>query len=277
MRLFRRLAHSSLATLFVLALPLAEARAEDCVQFAVMKHCASGGAKLTVDVKQEELLVEFPDASAKGGVTVDTEHAKGWSAGLAHEPSGEARESTIKTVVSGGKVVAASIVTDTPDGQEFAASFVDADGKPTTYSAMVFLKGQLVASVSGLPSGSVGARSIASLGKKSCTTLNYRACMKLCGGGSIQCAYCKVPCVGSVNQEEWVLGNGKYPYLDFSFQTPFGAFSVGDSAKAAPEIVAGDQLVLISDAPSDGAQGIDQVLVQSTAKTVSLSNETVSH
>ncbi|RKH49924.1 hypothetical protein D7X55_09335 [Corallococcus sp. AB049A] len=274
MRLFRRLAHSSLATLFVLALPLAQAQAQDCVQFSGMKHCATGAAKLVVDGK--ELLVQSADASGNDGVVVDTAQAKGWSAGLAHEPSGEARETTVKTVISDGKVVAASVVTETSEGQEFAASFVDANGKPATYSAMVFREGQLVASVSGISSGSVGARSVAGLGKKSCTTLTYKACMKLCLDGPIGCAYCKVPCIGSVNQEEWVLSNGKYPYLDFSLQSPFGAFSVGDAAKAAPQIVVGDQLVLISDVPSEGAQGIDQVVVQSTAKTVSLSNETVS-
>ncbi|WP_375755941.1 hypothetical protein [Corallococcus exercitus] len=275
MRLFRRLAHSGLATLFALALPLAQAQAQDCVLFSGMKHCSVGGAKLVVDGK--ELLAQLPDASGKDGVSVDTEQAKGWSAAVAHEPSGEARESTVKTVVSGGKVVGTSIVTDTSEGQEFSASFVDADGKPTTYSAMVFLGGKLVASVSGLPSGSVGAKSIAGFGRPACTTLNYRACMKLCGGGSIECNYCKIPCRHAVDSNPWVLGNGQYPHLDFSYQSPFGPFSVGDTIKAMPEIVMGDLLVLVSDVPSAGdAQDIDQVLVQSTAKAVSLSGETVS-
>ncbi|MFP2898344.1 hypothetical protein [Corallococcus sp. 4LFB] len=276
MRLFRRLVPSGLATLCVLALPFAQAHAEDCVQFAGMKHCAAGGAKLVVE--GNELLAASRDASGKDGVTVDAGHVMGWSAGLRYEPSGEEKETTVKTHLSGGKVVSTSTVTDTAEGQEFAASFVDADGKPTTYSAMVFLEGRLVAFASGLPSGSVGARSIAGFGKPSCTILRFDLCMSMCGQGPIACAYCNIPCRHGAGNDQWVLGNGKYPYASHSFTSPFNGYSVGDSAMAAPEIVVGDELVLISDAPSAGAaQDIDQVLVTSTAKTVSLSNETVDH
>ncbi|WP_434301346.1 hypothetical protein [Corallococcus exiguus] len=276
MRLFRRLAHSGLATLFALALPLAQAQAEDCVQFSGMKHCAVGAAKLVVEDKALHALSD--DASGKDGVSVDTERASNWSAGLSHEPSSEGKDTTVKTVISNGKVVSSSTVTTTDEGQEFAASFVDANGKSTTYSAMVFLKGKLVASVSGLASGSVGAKSFPTFGKPTCTILTPKACRKLCGGPGMDCAYCDRPCFHSVNNDVWLDGNGRVPHLDHSYESPFNGFSVGSVAKAAPEIVVGDLLVLVADAPSAGeAQDSDQVVVQSTAKAVSLSNESVSH
>ncbi|MBN8470427.1 hypothetical protein JYJ95_28295 [Corallococcus exiguus] len=276
MRLFRRLAHSSLATLFVMALPFAQARAQDCVQFSGMKHCAVGAAKLVVEGKA--LLALSDDASGKDGVSVDTERASNWSAGLAHEPSSEGKDTTVKTVIANGKVVSTSSVTTTDEGQEFAASFVDANGKPATYSALVFLNGKLMASVSGLASGSVGAKSFPLFGRPTCTILTPKACRKLCGGPGMDCAYCDRPCFNSVNNEVWLDGNGRVPHLSHSYESPFNGFSLGSVAKAAPEIVVGDLLVLVADAPSAGeAQDSDQVIVQSTAKTVSLSDETVSH
>ncbi len=276
MRSFRRWAQFSLATMFALTLPLSQAQAQDCVQFSGLKHCAVGSARLMV--QGTELTAQTNDTSGKSGVSVDTVNAKTWEAGLSYEPSDKAQETTVKTFLAGGKVVATSTVTDSIDGRTFAASFVDATGKPTTYSAMILLEGRLVATVSGLPSGAVAARGSAfpsSPGRRpSCTILRYDLCMQMCGGSTIDCAYCKIPCRDDFVNDVWTLGNGRIPYLSLSFRSPFG-FSLGGFAATADPVV-GDELVLVADAPSAGAaQDADQVAVKSTAKTLSLSNESV--
>lgn len=272
MHLFRRWAHSGLATIFVLALPLAQAQAEDCVQFSGMKHCAVGGARLVV--QGGELTAQASGTSGRDGVAIDTLGAKAWSAGQTCEPSGQAEDKTVTAYQADGKVVATSTVTDRRDGQTIAASFVDASGNPTTYSALVFSQGRLVAGVSGLASGSVAAMSRHAGQRPTCTHLTPKACRALCVGGPLDCAYCDIPCRKGVENDITLMSNGKVPHLSMSFQSPFNGITLGDVAMALPVSAVGDTLVLIADAPSAGAsQDVDQVQVTSTAKTVSLTNE----
>ncbi|NMO15151.1 hypothetical protein HPC49_05840 [Pyxidicoccus fallax] len=270
MRSFRRWTQTGLAALFALALPLSQAHAEDCVTFSGLKHCAVGGAKL--EVQSKELNVHATSTSGTDGVAIDTEGFSAWSAGVSCEPSGQAEDTTVLTHVADGKVVATATVASRVDGQTITASFVDADGNPTTYSALLYSQGRLVASVKGLASGSVAARG-ESLGRPSCTHLTPKACLKLCMGGPIECNYCYIPCKYAAESGG---GSGREPYNDFSFEMPFNGVSIGDGVKAAPVTTVGDKLVLVSDAPSAGAaQDPDQIVVTSTATTVSLSNESV--
>ncbi|RKH09694.1 hypothetical protein D7Y13_28440 [Corallococcus praedator] len=281
MSLFRRQTPAGLAALFAFVLPFAQAHAkEDCAQFSGSKHCATGDARL--EVEDDSLYVHAPDASGEHGVRVDAERAKAWSAGVGVEPSEDKEEGetrTLKTYVAKGQVVAMSSVTETAQGQSFAASFVNADGKPTTYTAKVFLEGKLMVSVSGIKSGEVGVVAFNSsespAPRPSCTTLTRKACMKLCGLPLPACAHCLKPCRHGIENDIYLNGDGSVPYLDMSFESPFNHAAVGSSAKAAPEIVEGDRVVLVADEPSAGEDhDVDQVFIHSTSKTVELTGET---
>ncbi|MCP3141941.1 hypothetical protein [Pyxidicoccus xibeiensis] len=276
MRSFRRWAHSSVITMFVLALPLSQAQAQDCVQFSGLTHCAVGGARLMVQGK--ELTAHVSDTSGMDGVAIETLGAKTWSAGQTCDPSGTGEDITVTTFEAGGKVVATSTVTERSDEQTFAATFVDADGEPTTFSAFLYSKGKLVDSVRGLPSGTIAAQSVSHSLRPTCTTVSRELCYQMCigGGGPLACPHCEIPCrrdAGNV----LTLSNGAIPHLSMSFKSPSNGVTLGHAVKLSEPVV-GDELVLIADAPSAGAaQDVDVVTVQSTAKNVTLSGESTTH
>lgn len=273
MRLFRRLAQSSLATLFVLALPLSQAQAEECVTFNGLKHCGLGAAQLVVGEK--ELQVVSPDGSGKDGVAIFTEGSTVWSAGMRHEPSGLDVEQTVLTGESEG-AAASTATLRTEDGKTaFAATFTAATQETSTYTASVFSGGKLVASVGGVRSGDVGLTRTASRISyggipPTCTNEGYSACQQSCRvAGYLNCNYCSIPCRRTFHR-------GDLGACIWTFQEQRASFTLSQHGAAAT-VVEGDMVELREEIDPSGSYpylDFDRILVESTSKVTTLSDVT---
>ncbi|RKH11447.1 hypothetical protein D7Y13_09885 [Corallococcus praedator] len=268
MRLFNRLAQSSLAALFVVALPFAQAQAEECVTFNGINHCGMGKAQLRLNGK--ELQVVSPYGAAEDGVAIFTEGSTVWSAGFRSQPSGQGVEQTVLTGESEGAAASTATLRTEGGRTSYAATFTAATPDQSTYTATVYSQGQRVASVSGVRYGDVGVtqvpgRVISGI-TPTCTNQGYSACMASCTYAN--CNYCTVPCRRTFHRLEL---SGACVW---SMQVERANFQLAQLGAAA-QVVEGDMVELTEEIDPSGSYpyvNFDRILVQSTAKVTTLTD-----
>jgi hypothetical protein len=271
MRLFNRFAKSSLATLFVLALPLSQAQAEECVTFSGIKHCGMGKAQLKV--AEKELHVMSPEGSPEDGVAIFTEGSTFWSAGFRFDPSGRDVEETVLTGESEGAAASTATLRTEGGRTTYAATFTAATQEQSTYTASVYSDGKLVAAVRGLHSGDVGVTRMPTrpviFRTPTCTNEPYRACLQTCKSmGYSNCNYCNVACGGTFHRAP---RDGACIWL---MEVERSTFALGRYGATA-ELVEGDMVELREEIDPTGSYpylNFDRILVQSTAKTTTLTD-----
>ncbi|RKG92448.1 hypothetical protein [Corallococcus terminator] len=271
MRLFRRLAQSSLAALFVVALPFAQAQAEECVSFNGINHCGMGKAQLKLNGK--ELQVVSPYGAAEDGVAIFTEGSTVWSAGFRSEPSGRGVEQTVLTGESEGAAASTATIRTEGGRTSYAATFTAATPDASTYTATVYSQGQRVASVSGVRYGDVGVTQVSNRPiygyTPECTNQSYNACRQSClSAGYPNCNYCSIPCRRTFHRLEL---NGACVW---SMQVQRATFELAQMGAAA-QVVEGDMVELTEEIDPSGSYpyvNFDRILVQSTAKVTTLTD-----
>jgi hypothetical protein len=274
MRLSHHLGYSCLAALVALALPSGQAHAQACVDFAGLNHCTTGSARLSVT--EEGLKVQSGTTSGQDGVVVAVDGATSWTAGTRMERSGLAVEKTVLTAAAEGAPVSTATVQTQGLRSSYSATFTGS-GQGSTYSAMVYARGVFQGGMTHVRNGTIGATNpggpitTGSGPAPTCTIFPYAECMQECYRHNWQpCTYCSNPCGSSFDNLVSVPG-----VLDGTCQWTF-ALHDRNVQLADGRIVQGDTLILREEVPAAGSYpylSFDQIVIQSTAKSTTVSNE----
>lgn len=132
----------------VLALPGAAFAAEACLDFEGLRHCAVGGASLSLDAAG--LRVNAGGTAGQGGVHIQMDGATTWSIGTNFQ-GGNA--SFVSTAIAEGEPVSSMFVQEESDRVAARATFTGS-GVDSTYAVMVYNSGRFVGGVGNV--GTVG-------------------------------------------------------------------------------------------------------------------------
>lgn len=258
----RRFASALSPAVLALLLPLSPAQAEDCVRFNALNHCGLGSAR--VSLADKVLRVDTSSTSGEDGVAIDTGLVTDWTAAAFIETD-EPESKTVLSSVSEG--VTTSSATIEQQGEAIAYTFTG-KGENTTYSLRVYSGGNLKASLGGIYGGMTGVISHPSLSYKwspSCRPIGqtYMQCRNTCHRyGS--CDYCSRPC--GTGFQNVVLGAPSW-----RFEVAYPSLTLPDG-----RVVEGDELVMTEESSGTPASpGFEQILIQTTAKSVILTDESV--
>lgn len=278
MRSFHHLGYSCLAALVALSLPLGEARAQECVEYAGLNHCAIGSAQL--EVTEEGLKVQGGSESGEDGVAISMEGATRWTAATRlDEHTEDSAARTVFTAAAEGAPVSTATVRTEGLRSSYAATFT-ASGESPTYSAMVYARGVLQGAVRGLRNGTIAAVNPGGGGTTdpgpapSCTIFSHPVCMDECSRHGWQpCFHCNVPCETSFHNHQLSTHDVPIGTCDWTISLHDPVVQLADG-----RIVQGDTLVLREELTGAGSYpylNFDQITLQSTAQSTTLSNESV--
>ncbi len=268
MRLPQGFGNALWAAVFAFALPFAQAQAHECVEFKGLNHCGIGNAQ--VSASDDGVKVVSDDASGEGGVVIHTGLAIDWTAGFFSE-SDAPENKMLFSSVSEGSVTSTATVETQGAVRTYAASFTGA-GESTTYSVLVYNRGQLQASVGGIRNGTIGGQEPVNPGpgpapycrpqyqtqdqcKNECQDQRYGSC-----------DYCRIPCRG-------VFRTLPDAVCQWRFDVPYRRVVLSDGRE-----VEGDELVLTEEVRGPTSYpylGFDEIRVQSTARTLQIASESV--
>lgn len=238
------------------------AHAQACVEYKGLPHCALGSARLTAAA--DSLQVQNASTLGKDGVAIHTGSASSWIADSFIETDDSA-SNTVLTSVSAGAVTSTASITQDAKGISYASAFAGS-GKGATYTVAVYYKGAFQASVSGVSNHVTGVISHPSLSYQwspSCRPIgqSYSQCMNTCHRYGT-CDFCSRPCRTGIH---WNPTGVKQ-----SFSVPYPELTLANG-----QTVIGDELVVSPDAPPASSAPINEVRIQTTAKTTTLTQESV--
>ncbi|AKQ63273.1 hypothetical protein A176_000185 [Myxococcus hansupus] len=268
MRPFRQMKSALWAAVFSLALPLGEAQAQACVEFAGLQHCGVGAAK--VSRTQQGVQIDNPDTSGKSGVAIHTPPAAAWN--FEAQTDGAQRQQF--TAYAESAPVSTSSVESRPDLTAYSATFTGS-GEETTYSVLAYRSGRLVAAIGGVRSGEVGAVGvmIPTPGRTpSCRPIGQtlEQCRTVCrNNGYLNCNYCNMPCRPSGG-----FGGATYNsacFWRYTLQQQAVRLANGQTVEA-DEIVMQEEVSGPSNYPYLNFNRID---MQSTARTTVITGESI--
>ncbi|HYI00403.1 hypothetical protein [Hyalangium sp.] len=255
------------AAIFTLVLPLAQAQAQECVEFQGVNHCGIGAARLSVT--DEGLKAESRDTTGKDGVAIHTGLSSNWTAALFSDNAGKDAQRTILTSVSEGAPTSTATLDTRGETTTYAATFTGS-GQESTYSALLYRDGVLQAAVGGIRSGTPGIVSRPNPGwTPACRPYNqnYNSCISSCySAGYPNCNYCNTPCRNTFH----VTPRGA---CQWRFDLSATSLQLADGRR-----VEADELVLneeVRGAASYPYLGFDQILIQSTAASMTIASESV--
>lgn len=131
----------------VLSLPGAAFAAEACLDFEGLRHCAVGGASLSLD--KAGLRVDAKGTSGEGGVHIEMDGATAWSIGSDFQ-GGNA--SFVSTAFAEGEAVSSMILQQEGDRVSARAFFTGA-GENSTYSIIAHRNGRFQGGAGGIRPG----------------------------------------------------------------------------------------------------------------------------
>ncbi|ATB50733.1 hypothetical protein [Corallococcus macrosporus] len=271
MRLLRSLGNPLLAAVFTLAFPLAQAQAQECVEFKGLNHCGVGDAHISVG--DEGVRIETGDTSGESGVVIHTGLARHWGAGVFSESdTPESGRMLLSSVSEGSTTSTASIMTE--DGRvSYAATFTGA-GEASTHSALIYYQGQLQHAAMRLANGTTGVTTPVGPINPGPTppacrmpSQSWHACMDQCANaGYWDCNYCNVPC----DYQFFVTNRGQ---CQWTIDLPHSYVALEDGS-----IIPADRLVLSEEVhgPTNYPYlGFDEIHLQTTANLTQIVSESV--
>ncbi len=262
------------AAVFSLALPLAQAQAQDqdCVTFQDLNHCGVGEAY--VSATDEGVRIENGDVSGESGVVIHTGMASHWTAGVFSESDAPEHGKMLLSSVSEGSMTStATLVTE--DGRAAYSTTFTGAGEESTHSALVYYQGQLQGVMTRLHNGGVNVFEPDEPvtpwppPSPSCRPAyqSWNSCMDQCQSmGYWSCNYCYTPCNYSFSvtprgQCQWTIDLA-HPYVELS----------------DGRILQADRLVLSEEVhgPTNYPYlGFDEIHLQTTANVTQIVSESV--
>lgn len=264
MRLKRVIGNSFWAAALALTMPaMQEAQAQACVKVNGLDHCELDGA--TVKETTNGVDVETPDTSGKGGVAIHTGAATDWTAGIFTE-SDEPDSTTILSSVSEGTTTSTIMVEQSGETIHYSVDFSDKSAKAGLGRGYVtvYLNDFIVAP--DVPVHYLGRYPWEGQnGRPMCRPwgLTESGCRNWCHkNGYRDCDFCLRSC-------NWGFSSA-LGFSEWRFDLVYGKVHLPDGS-----VVVGDKIVIRSEAPTPPApaQHFDQVHIRTTAKKLSLSNE----
>ncbi|MCY1077131.1 hypothetical protein [Archangium lansingense] len=155
MRVLQSLVNPCLAAVFALVLPLAQAQAQQCVSYRGLDHCALGTARLSL--QGSELRADGGSTSGKDGIAINTGLATTWTASTQLDYTNGSTHSLLLTSVSDGAPTSTATIQKQGDLETYSATF-SGTGAESTFSVLVYRDGVLQAAVSGVRNGQFAAR-----------------------------------------------------------------------------------------------------------------------
>ena len=128
----------------VLSLPGAAFASQACVDFEGLRHCAVGGASLSLD--STGLRVNAGGTAGAGGVHIEMEGATAWSIGTDFQGS---NASFTSTAFAQGEAVSSMTLQQEGDRVAATAAFTGG-GANSTYAVMVYRNGQFQGGVGNI-------------------------------------------------------------------------------------------------------------------------------
>jgi hypothetical protein len=233
------------------------------VDFQGVNHCAIGSARLSLS--EEGLKAQSGGATGQDGVAINLGLTSNWTAGTFSESKGD--QKTVLTSVSEGSPTSTATITTKGETASYSATFTGS-GEQSTYSLLVYNRGVLQAAVGGLQGGVISAQAIPGGNwTPSCRPLgqSYNSCLSSCySHGYPNCNYCSVPCRNTFH----VTPRGA---CQWRFDVPAQRVQLSSG-----QVVAADEIVMneeVQGASSYPYLGFDQILIQSTAASTTITSE----
>lgn len=270
MRLPWNLGERCWVAMFALVLPLAQAQAQECVEFQGLEHCAIGEARLRMT---EEGLRLDSGASEKDGVSISLPNATSWTASSHTDESSSEEQRTLFTAMTEGAPSSTATIQTTRESRAFSATFTGA-GEASTYSALIYYRGALQAAVGNLHNGEIAARAMVGGNPPNCRPRGQtpEECYVACKEAKYtNCNYCYGPVCQPVT-------SGFHTTPQGACQWVFAHVDRNELQLSDGRVVRGDQIVLTEEVNGPGSYpylGFDRMLLQSTARSVTLVNESV--
>ncbi|MFY0568617.1 hypothetical protein ACN28E_33020 [Archangium lansingense] len=247
MRVLQSLVNPCLAAVFALVLPLAQAQAQQCVSYRGLDHCALGTARLSL--QGSELRADGGSTSGKDGIAINTGLATTWTASTQLDYTNGSTHSLLLTSVSDGAPTSTATIQKQGDLETYSATF-SGTGAESTFSVLVYRDGVLQAAVSGVRNGQLAVQA---------------QCITDPNDANRTCKSRK-PRTNTFH----VLTNGA---CEWTIEDDVQIFQLANG-----KVVQGNRLVLTEEVRGPGSYpyfGFDQILLQSTSKSVTFIDTSV--